>query len=360
MPGVEVREKLLSWGSDVEYATLDQAAKAARLPIVEGHVALMPDAHVGIGSTVGSVIPTKGAVIPAAVGVDIGCFTGDTMVSLCDGTSRSLAELAANTESFAVWACREDGTIVAAYATCRLTRSSARLVEVVIDNGEVIRCTPDHEFMLRDGSFVRADQLARKTSLMPLYQSNKDGYTFIRQPASQDRLGAHQVVALSGLIGDRPENSFAVVHHLDGNPRNNDPSNLEWITQSEHLKRHHAEWANDSAMVAQRAEVAARNWRTYMDANPDFADGNGERGKSYLLQYNQSEAGRAKSREIASRRIKCPFCELVTGYAGLSSHLRHKHDHSGPYKHLVAENHKVILVRPIDAVAILYCIDWRY
>ena len=53
--------------------TIRQAEKTARLPIVEGHVALMPDAHVGIGATVGSVIPTKGAVIPAAVGVDIGC-----------------------------------------------------------------------------------------------------------------------------------------------------------------------------------------------------------------------------------------------------------------------------------------------
>ena len=50
-----------------------QAARAARLPIVAGHVALMPDAHVGIGATVGSVIPTEGAIIPAAVGVDIGC-----------------------------------------------------------------------------------------------------------------------------------------------------------------------------------------------------------------------------------------------------------------------------------------------
>ena len=43
------------------------------MPIVEGHVALMPDAHVGIGATIGSVIPTENAIIPAAVGVDIGC-----------------------------------------------------------------------------------------------------------------------------------------------------------------------------------------------------------------------------------------------------------------------------------------------
>jgi RNA-splicing ligase RtcB len=68
-----INDKLISWASDVEEGTLRQAEKTARLPIVDGHVALMPDAHVGIGATVGSVIPTSGAIIPAAVGVDIGC-----------------------------------------------------------------------------------------------------------------------------------------------------------------------------------------------------------------------------------------------------------------------------------------------
>src|SRR3954451_23344256 len=69
----EVAPKLLSWASDIEPATVEQAARAARLPFVAGHVALMPDAHVGIGATIGSVIPTNGAIVPAAVGVDIGC-----------------------------------------------------------------------------------------------------------------------------------------------------------------------------------------------------------------------------------------------------------------------------------------------
>jgi tRNA-splicing ligase RtcB len=69
----EVAPKLLSWASDIEPETVEQAARAARLPFIAGHVALMPDAHVGIGATVGSVIPTDGAIIPAAVGVDIGC-----------------------------------------------------------------------------------------------------------------------------------------------------------------------------------------------------------------------------------------------------------------------------------------------
>jgi len=68
-----VEKNLLSWASDIEPGTVAQAARTARLPFVAGHVALMPDAHIGIGATVGSVIPTADAIIPAAVGVDIGC-----------------------------------------------------------------------------------------------------------------------------------------------------------------------------------------------------------------------------------------------------------------------------------------------
>lgn len=66
-------DNVLVWASDVEDATIEQAAKTSRLPFVKGHLALMPDAHVGIGATVGSVIATQGAIVPAAVGVDIGC-----------------------------------------------------------------------------------------------------------------------------------------------------------------------------------------------------------------------------------------------------------------------------------------------
>src|ERR687888_1875708 len=73
MPPKEVAPKLLSWASELDEQTLAQARRTARLPIIEGHVALMPDAHLGIGATVGSVIPTRDAIIPAAVGVDIGC-----------------------------------------------------------------------------------------------------------------------------------------------------------------------------------------------------------------------------------------------------------------------------------------------
>jgi tRNA-splicing ligase RtcB len=60
-------------GVEVDHQALSQIRNIAGLPIVAGHVAIMPDVHLGKGATVGSVIPTRGAIIPAAVGVDIGC-----------------------------------------------------------------------------------------------------------------------------------------------------------------------------------------------------------------------------------------------------------------------------------------------
>lgn len=66
-------ELVRSWASTIEDNTLEQALRSARSEAVSGPIALMPDAHWGMGATVGSVIPTESAIIPAAVGVDIGC-----------------------------------------------------------------------------------------------------------------------------------------------------------------------------------------------------------------------------------------------------------------------------------------------
>lgn len=68
----KINEKLLNWASLLDPNAEQQAARTSRMPFVE-RVALMPDAHLGMGATVGSVIGTNGAIMPAAVGVDIGC-----------------------------------------------------------------------------------------------------------------------------------------------------------------------------------------------------------------------------------------------------------------------------------------------
>lgn len=72
-------------GVHTDENALAQLRNVAQLPIVHGHVAAMPDVHWGIGATVGSVIPTRGAIIPAAVGVDIGCGMVAARTSLTAG-----------------------------------------------------------------------------------------------------------------------------------------------------------------------------------------------------------------------------------------------------------------------------------
>lgn len=86
----QISKRLISWASILEDQTREQAVQTSKLPFVYPHIALMPDAHLGKGATVGSVIPTLGAIIPAAVGVDIGC--GMTAVR----TGRHLDELPAD------------------------------------------------------------------------------------------------------------------------------------------------------------------------------------------------------------------------------------------------------------------------
>ena len=73
MTPTRIAPRVLSWASIIDQATTDQATDLGNLKFVSPHIALMPDAHAGKGSAVGTVIPTLGAVIPAAVGVDIGC-----------------------------------------------------------------------------------------------------------------------------------------------------------------------------------------------------------------------------------------------------------------------------------------------
>lgn len=84
------------WTDDIAPDALQQLLNTAQLPIVHGHIAAMPDVHLGIGATVGSVIPTRNAIIPAAVGVDIGCGMNAVRTSL---TASDLPETLARVRS---------------------------------------------------------------------------------------------------------------------------------------------------------------------------------------------------------------------------------------------------------------------
>ncbi|HVK24186.1 MAG TPA: ATP-binding protein [Actinokineospora sp.] len=135
----------------------------------------------------------------------LGCFTGDTMVALASGTSRSFADLADDWSKgvthFGYTTNKAGRVVVAPLVEPRMTKRDAPLVRVRLDNGESVRCTPDHRFRLRDGSYRRADELSPGDSLMPLYRtfSSKaagdklDGYERVWMNDSNEWVYTHYV-----------------------------------------------------------------------------------------------------------------------------------------------------------------------
>ncbi len=160
-------KRLINWASILEPQTREQAQRTASMPFIWPHLALMPDAHQGKGATVGSVIPTLGAIMPAAVGVDIGCFLGETRVPLLDGRQRTLKDMAEADRTWWVYSLDAKGQIAPGRAVALKTRTSAELMKVTIFGGDEIVCTPDHQFMMVDGTYREARELRLDDSLMP-------------------------------------------------------------------------------------------------------------------------------------------------------------------------------------------------
>ncbi|MFB6150571.1 MAG: DNA topoisomerase (ATP-hydrolyzing) subunit B [Haloarculaceae archaeon] len=187
-----------------------------------------------------------------------GCFTGDTEVSLASGGSITFEELVEeyeNGERHYCYTVDDDGKIgLERIENPRVTREDAPLVQVTLDNGERVKCTPDHEFMLRDGSYCEAQDLDEGQSLMPLYRKESDtseenitidGYEMVKQPVMNDFWEfTHLLADRYNLEHDTYDaGSGDHKHHKDFDKRNNRPDNIERLDKSEHLDLHreHAE-----------------------------------------------------------------------------------------------------------------------
>ena len=98
------------------------------------------------------------------------CITGDTKISLLDGRDVCIKDLSTD-KYFWVYSCTPRGKVVPGKAiSLGVKRRNAELVEVTLDNNEKIKCTPDHKFMMRDGTYKEAKDLKSGDSLMPLYR----------------------------------------------------------------------------------------------------------------------------------------------------------------------------------------------
>jgi deoxycytidine triphosphate deaminase len=113
------------------------------------------------------------------------CFRGDTRVALVDGTSATLEEMAhrhAAGERFFGYSIEQHGRIIVSYLDAPRFIGRDTLLEITLDNGERVHCTPDHHFMTRDGRLVEAASLRPNDSLMPLYRELFRGYEMTYQP----------------------------------------------------------------------------------------------------------------------------------------------------------------------------------
>lgn len=189
------------------------------------------------------------------------CISLKTLIKLQDGRSLALEDLIKEWDSgkHDQWVYSVDlegrNLVPGKIAWAGITRKDAELVRVHIDNGTYFDCTPDHRFMLRDGTYKRADELVECESLMPLYtklssKEEKDsiaGYEKIYNPFTETYVYTHRSNANAALHEEKEnthtsvnwgKNNNLVIHHIDFDRRNNNPSNLKWMGNSDHYSFH--------------------------------------------------------------------------------------------------------------------------
>lgn len=362
--------------TNVDDACIEQVQEIANHEAFQNDIVIMPDGHAGSGAVIGFTMELGNRICPNTVGKDIGCFAGETEVKLLDGNDYRIDKLAEREEPFHVYSAQPDGTVEIGEATARKTRTDAELVAATLDNGETIRCTPDHEYMLRDGSYRQAQELSPGDSLMPLYTGETDdGYQLVfHNTGGQigDRsVREHWLVARSNAMDIASDVSDPVVHHKNYDKKDNRPANLEIMPRDEHSSMHREQgggdhWQSESfeqkrieALINREQtqaeiETATDNITSYMENNPDefalVAKQNGERGAETLREFNTSER-------------ECNICGYVADNPAAEYwHPVREHPEETDYElssnaESAIENHKVVSVERLDVTEDVYCLN---
>lgn len=173
------------------------------------------------------------------------CFSADTRVALVDGTAPTLEDMARRSEAgelFWGYGIGPHGRVIVAMLDAPRLIGRDALMAIELDNGEVIRATPDHEFLLRDGLTLPAHALRPGQSLMPLYRELVRGYEEVYQPLNGHLIATHRLADEWNLRHDVYEDVPGTHrHHIDFNRRNSLPTNLQRMAASDHIRLHNAE-----------------------------------------------------------------------------------------------------------------------
>ena len=188
-------------------------------------------------------IPRSTMVICLGKSTYARCFSGDTSVALVDGTAPTLEEMTRRADSgeyFWGYSIGQHGRLIVTLLEAPRHIGRDALLEVVLDNGQRINATADHEFLLRDGRLAPAAALRPGDSLMPLYRTTQRGYEAVYQPLNGHLDPIHRLSDEWNLrhYEDVPGTHR---HHIDRNRRNNRPDNLKRMAAADHIRLHNAE-----------------------------------------------------------------------------------------------------------------------
>src|SRR3989338_7441898 len=207
---------------------------------------------------------------------NFGCFTADTKVALTDGRNLSFVNLIEEQQqgkrNFTFTS--DNGIIkIAEIKNPRKTKDNAEIIKITLDNGEEIKCTPNHRFMLLNGEYKEAQYLISGESLMPAYfrlstkedDANVAGYKMIFQPKQSSWQFVHVLADECNLNNGIYVNSKGRVrHHVDFNKLNNNPDNIRRMQWADHWKLHYElvsqKHTNDKAYREKLAEGRKQFW----------------------------------------------------------------------------------------------------
>lgn len=253
------------------------------------------------------------------------CFTGDTKVALADGTSPSFIELIERSnkgEKLFGYSVNDEQKIVISEFISPRKIGTEKVISVTLDDGSVIRATPDHKFITLDGVEVEAKDLKEGTSLMPLYRAVSNGYEAVVQPHEWKFELTHRLADewnIRNNVYSPGENEHR--HHQDNNRRNNCPSNITRVNATEHIRQHNrermedAEWvanfsriqteaykrnSKDPAWLAARIEQCRKGGQTFWNLE-DTHQSHIQRAKS-LQEYWESQKGILRKEELRQMR----------------------------------------------------------
>lgn len=181
-----------------------------------------------------------------------GCFTKDTKVRLTDGRSITFEELlledAEGKQNYTFTADEEGNIKIGMISKPRMTIKDAEIMKVVLDNGEEIKCTLNHRFMLRSGEYTEAKDLRTGDSLMPFYAKQStgeddpklEGYEMVFQPKNDAWTYMHHLADDWNLErGIYARSAGRIRHHINFNKLNNNPDNIKRVHWKEHWRTHY-------------------------------------------------------------------------------------------------------------------------